>query len=304
MIMAGAGLLSSGNTLAQTLPTTRPAGGMVIYDSLVSYKDKPDTRSLGLRPIYVADREFWRGGDTSDQADQSEPDETSCRRLGAKVGAMHCPLVIDIEHWPGDIRSAAPAEVNKTIEKFTKIIRWCRAGAGAGAGAGANGKLKIGCYGTPPIEDYWTVIRNDPAKLKAWHEANLVWMGFARQVDFIFPSLYTFYGPDYLDGKGDYKADWVRFARANIAEARQYGKPVVGFLWPRYHSSNARFKEQFIGPEYFRLEMQTCRNEGIDVVLWDWSGFDHFKPFDWNASRTWWSAASEFFPHGQVPPDP
>jgi hypothetical protein len=276
------------STPAQSLPTTRPRSAMVIYDSLISYKDKPDTRKLGLRPIYVADREFWRGGDTSERADTSEPDEASCRKLGAKVAAMGCPLVIDIEHWPCDVRSASRAEVSKTIDKFTKIVRWCR--------AGARRKLKIGCYGIPPICDYWTVIGNDPAKLKQWHEANAVWMDFAREVDFIFPSLYTFYGPDYFDGKGDYKADWVRFANANIEQAKRYGKPVAGFLWPRYHSSNAKFKEQFIDADYFRLELQTCRDAGIDVVLWDWSGFDNFKPFDWRASGTWWDAARDFFP--------
>ena len=261
---------------------------MVIYDSLISYKDKPDTVRLGLRPIYVADREFWRGGDTSDKADTSAPDESACRKLGAKVAAMNCPLVIDIEHWPCDVRSASADDVRHSIEKFTKIVRWCR--------AGAKGRLKIGSYGVPPICDYWTVINNDPEKLRQWQQANDLWRDFAKHVDFIFPSLYTYYGPDYFDGKGDWRGDWVRFATANIEQSKRYGKPVVGFLWPRYHSSNEKLKHSFIDADYFRLQLQTCRDAGIDVVLWDWSGFDDFKPFDWNANGTWWHAARQFFP--------
>src|SRR4051794_12829707 len=65
-------------------PTTEP---LVIYDSLLSYADKPDTSKLGLRPIYVADREFFKSDNTT------SPDETACRKLGAKIAAMNCPLV-------------------------------------------------------------------------------------------------------------------------------------------------------------------------------------------------------------------
>ena len=117
--------------VARAQPATRAAATrpMVVYDSLVSYKDKPDTTKLGMRPIYVADREFWRGGDTSEKADTSAPNEKSCRALGAKVARMNCPLVLDIEHWPMDIRSAPEPQVDQTIEKFKDIVRWCRAGA-------------------------------------------------------------------------------------------------------------------------------------------------------------------------------
>jgi hypothetical protein len=278
-------LLANDGAAAQSALATRPARAMAIYDSLISYQDKPDTEQLGLRRIYVADREFWRGGNTSEQADTSAPDETSCRALGAKVAAMRCPLVVDIEHWPTDVRGASHAEVQETIDKFSDIVRWCR--------AGAKGRLKIGFYGVPPICDYWTVIQADAQKLQQWHDANAVWINFAKKVDFIAPSLYTYYGPGDV---ANYRGDWVKFAQANVEQAKRYRRPVIGFLWPRYHSSNAKLGEKFIDADYFRLQLQTCRDMGIDVVLWDWSGFDQFKPFDWSASNNWWDSVRPFLP--------
>ena len=40
----------------------------------------------------------------------------------------------------------------------------------------------------------------------------------------IFPSLYTVY---------DDQGHWLRFAEANMVEARRYGKPVIPFIWPQ-----------------------------------------------------------------------
>ena len=122
-----------------------------------------------------------------------------------------------------------------------------------------------------PIRSYWAPVNyltslenvGDPwwdanrpgfkATYDAWRAANARLAAIAQYVDAVFPSLYTFY--DYYSAGA--AAGWVKYAQANIEEAKSYGKPVFPFIWMRYHDSNATLKYQYLPAEFWRLQLDT-----------------------------------------------
>src|SRR5205085_1032044 len=82
----------------------------------------------------------------------------------------------------------------------------------------------------------------------------------AETVDAVFPSLYTFYRREDSDG-------WVTYAKANLEQARRYQKPIYAFLCPRYQNTF-----QDIEADFWRLQLQTCRELADGCVIWDWTG--------------------------------
>jgi len=78
-----------------------------------------------------------------------------------------------------------------------------------------NRDAQVGFYSDLPVRDYWRAIGNrDGAKYKSWQQENDTLSDLAEHVDVVFPSLYTFY---------EDTAGWVRYAQANLAEARRTG---------------------------------------------------------------------------------
>lgn len=238
-----------------------------VYDSLF-YPNKPQ---IGMTPIMVTGRGYWKG------TDYSKPDEAACRKLAREVTAQKFSwFVVDIENWETDIRKVPKEEVRETIEKMRLVVRWMKS---------ERPGLKVGVYGLPPIRDYWTPVQGKSDAIAAWKAANEFFKPLAQDVDFIAPSLYTFYN----DVNG-----WKTYALANIAEAKRFGKPVLPFLWARYHPSNRLSKLQFISGDYWRTQLETVRNSGVEgVILWDWSGFsDPPQAIDTNAD--WWKETTAF----------
>src|SRR5690606_26877227 len=98
----------------------------------------------------------------------------------------------------------------------------------------------------------------------------------AAAVDIIFPSLYTFY---------DQPEQWQRYAIGNVAEARQYGKPVYPFIWPQFHDSGAEIPSTF-----WRQQLETVYAEADGLVIWSPA---RGRP-TWNPSAPWWQATTDF----------
>src|SRR5690606_4651448 len=151
--------------------------------------------------------------------ERSMPDEQRVRRMANRVADAGQMAVLNIEHWPVDIRSNSPAVVAETIGKFQQIIEWAK---------DERPDLVIGSYGEVPIRDYWAptdyfsalegvaeldalgigryewhkghqggwwrnrLIQTQP-KYEAWQQANEFLRPLAESVDVLFPSLYTFY---------------------------------------------------------------------------------------------------------------
>jgi hypothetical protein len=137
----------------------------------------------------------------------------------------------------------------------------------------------LGLYGILPIRDYWRAI--DPVKKLLWQAENDKLESLVDFVDVLYPCCYTFY---------DDRAGWVKYATANIQEARRLskGKPVIVFLWPQYHNSNATLIGQLIPSDYWRLQLETAKQYADGVVIW--GGFQ----VQWDELAPWWIETKDF----------
>jgi len=228
--------------------------------NLLGYTGRPDLP--WMHPIHYSDRAFFKQVGVN-QWDKSRGDEACTREFARKAsGRLTC---IKIEHWPIDNRSTSDAEVEAYIGKFAAIIDWIR---------DENPGIRLGIYSMLPIRDYWAPVHwasRDMSRVHDWTAANArlrksrdergryIAEGLADKVDCIMPSLYTFY--EDQDG-------WETYARANIAEARRYGKQVYPFLWAHYHNSNATLGGQLIGLDYWRRQVALCRELADGIIAW------------------------------------
>jgi hypothetical protein len=250
-----------------------------VFDSML-FTDKPNLTRAGLENILTTDREFFAG--TYPNYDTTKGDEVNSRKLARKLALTGTPLVIDIEHWSIDIRAEQEETVETNIRKLIQIIDWIRH---------ERPEVKLGFYGLLPLQDYWTPVRHltaiergmlnakFEADYKAWQAANDRLKRLAEKVDFVFPSLYTFY--DDIEG-------WKKYARCNIEEARKFGRPVYPFLWMDYHDSNKELKGQQLPAETWQAELALCRELADGVVIW--GGWKR----QWNPWAPWWKVTVEF----------
>lgn len=243
-----------------------------VFDGTL-YKDKPDFSAYGIRPISLA----YAGalGPTWHRSPEQLPDENQVEKVAKEVRTRAKHVVIDIEHWPlhGDGQ-----EVERSIRKLTTVLdRFKKTVL----------DLNVGLYGAPPIRDYWRAMKGPASKeWQAWQLENDALRSLADKVDTLYPSLYTFYS----DQEG-----WVRFARAQIDEARRYGKskPVYVFLWPQYHDSNRKLAGTYLPADYWRLELETAKQYADGIVLWGGWGTDN-RPANWDDNAAWWKVTKDF----------
>ncbi|WP_159718344.1 hypothetical protein [Geminicoccus flavidas] len=71
------------------------------------------------------------------------------------------------------------------------------------------------------------------------------------EVDVIFPFLYA----PYED-----RQDWLTYARANIAEARKYNKPVIPVIWPQYHDTTPGIGTTYMPIKFWEIQMKEIYN--------------------------------------------
>ena len=217
--------------------------------------------------ISYADLFVFVDGEPTDRVNVSQV--RSFARQAADSGR---PWVVDIEHWPVDIRRHSPEAVRVTMRRLMQIIDVARQ---------ERPQVQIGFYGVGPLPDFWTPVNLDrlerqqqvnpgydadgelraqfQAAMRDWKRANNFLKPLAQRVDFIVPSLYTFY---------DSEQEWAVYARANLAEASRYGKPVVPFLWPKYHDSNPDLAGTLISGDVFRRELDLVRGLSHALVIW------------------------------------
>lgn len=256
-------LLSAAAPAQTTAPTTRP---FVVYDNLFSYTGKPDTTALG-----------WRQGLTTGAlltADRSGPDETLCRQFGRDAAALGAGTlaVIDIEHWPTDLRKHTAAQVAESVAKLRQATAWAREGAG-------STPILIGHYTVGVIRNYHGPLRNEPGEMSRWRLANDKIAEALVGCDVICPSLYAMPDSDTTSG------NWVKYAIANIAEARRVGggRPVVPFVWWRWHGTNPTLGERYMDSTDWRVVLDTVRQHADGMIVWDSALFN--DRYDANGRR-------------------
>lgn len=231
-----------------------------VFDGLL-YKPMPDLRTRGM-PKLLAIGSTWRQGVAHDQVDS--------RGIAAAlqfVQRFTQDCYFDLEEWTV---YGAPADMEARIDRHERTAEIARQVAPG---------LRFGFYGVVPTSPYWPIVLNKADQLAQWHVTSRRSRVIAEKVDYLFPSLYTFYD----DPRG-----WEVAARAVLEEARQYRKPVYPFLWPEFHDSNPQLKFQPVPREFWRRQLEVCRECADGLVLW--GGFKEL----WDEAAPWWLETKSF----------
>jgi len=232
-----------------------------IFDGLL-HRGKPDLTRAGLESIGLL-AAIWRPHIARDELD--EP--------GVLAAIEHLPpgsrtIYVDIEQWP--LFPVDTATRDSSLSKLVRVAELVRR---------QRPELKFGFYGAPPVCVYWPIMRRDDS-YRRWLATDRVIAPLAQHVDYIFPSLYTFY--DDRDG-------WLRFAAAQLDEARRYGKSVYPFLLYEYTNGNPLLDGYEIPADAWEEELRFCRAHADGVVLWGGSGRG------WSESAPWWQVTRKVF---------
>lgn len=258
-LTTGIAALVVGRSVAAPATAT---SGFTLFDGL-GHRGKPNLQRLGLRPLQWVGN-IWSGGHSHEQVDEPAVAQ-ALRQLPRSTESIY----LDIEDWPVLRQPAAVREAS--IAKLVRVADLTRQ---------LRPDLKFGFYGLPPAITYWPLVAEAPGERADWVQTNQLLEPLAQRVDFIFPSLYTF----YRDRKG-----WLTYADATLTAARRYGKPVYPFLWFQYHDSNRLLRDREIDAEAWVEELRFCRQRADGLVLW---GGDQQG---WSESAAWWQAVRTEF---------
>ncbi|HTU65466.1 MAG TPA: hypothetical protein VMF52_05940 [Steroidobacteraceae bacterium] len=253
--------------LASRIPSAVPADKLPgaapfrVYDSLF-YLGKPDVAALGMLPARGTG-ELWRAGQP-----RSVVDEIGVQRAVDCCRDFAGVFYLDVEHWC--LFEQPDAVIDANLEKFVRLATVVRRAAPG---------LTFGYYGVLPEIVYWPIVQPVGNQLEVWRATNRRARAIAPHVDVIFPSLYTFYAD---------VAGWEKYAAETLREARQYGKPVYAFLWPEFHDSNKLLGGRNVPADYWRRELELCRQYADGVVIW--GGWQK----RWAGDAGWWQETKSF----------
>lgn len=258
---------------AGALPVTGgtvPTGDAFIIFDATQYHGKPDLSVYGIQPLPVVYGHFlWKDRKVKNEL----PDDVFVKRLLGKDRYQADTICLDVEHW--DI--SVGADNQNSIQKYRALLRTARE---------ALPSSKIGYYGIPPKRDYFASIADDKSpNYKAWANLNTTLIELGRDVDILFPSLYTFYRKP---------GEWERYAFNTIQASKVYGKPIYPFLWPQYHESNRFRGLKYIDTDFWRLQLETVARHAHGVVIWGGWDFARRRPAEWYENAGWWKATKAF----------
>ena len=237
-------------------------GTFLIFDALL-YSPMPDLlRTLGM-PKLLSAGNVWRPNVSHDDID---PVAIAERIRFLQRSTQH--YYFDLENWT--VSGAPQAVIDANIRKLAQTADIARQ---------ISPQMKFGFYDMAPRSTYWPILLKKADDLTQWHQINKRSAVIAAKVDYVFPSLYTFYNDP---------AGWEVSARAVLQEAQQYGKPVYPFLWPEFHNSNATLKGTQVPREFWRRQLEVCRQCADGLVLW--GGFRQL----WDEEAEWWLETKSF----------
>ena len=238
-----------------------PAKRFLVFDGLL-FSPMPDLRKSGL-PKLLAAGSTWRPKTSHDEVDPE-----GIKAAVEFIARYTTHYYFDLEEWT--VSGAPRAVIDANIQKLALTAEIARQVAP---------ELKFGFYDQAPRSAYWPVLLNKQDELAQWHETNRRSAVIAAKVDYLFPSLYTFY--DDLKG-------WEIAARATLQEARQYGKPVYPFLCPWFHDSNVKLEGMKVAGDFWRHQLDVCRELADGLVLW--GGYKEL----WDEEADWWVETKAF----------
>lgn len=248
-------------------PAARP---FKVFNGLF-FDGQPALDPYGLLPIHIIDRQIWAPGVSR----LGPPDPSIIRRYVQGLPDDGAPIVLDFEDY--DL-AKDDAQARDGLVRLEKILAAFRA---------SGTRRELGFYGYVPLIDYWRAV-TPPGSTKylEWQRQNDRAAPLARNVDVLFPSIYTYYPNEQ---------QWVTYATAQICEARRLSnKPVYVFLWPHYHNEGKPRAPRAIAGKYWRLQLETAHRLADGVIIWD--GWDEAtgKKARWDPDAEWWRETIDF----------
>jgi hypothetical protein len=267
-----------------------------LYDSLI-YAGKPDLTPYGVhKSKTVYERELCPPGDgfpsgrcVMEDGTWAPPKEErvkSVMQAAARDGNEI--VVLDIECWPLQIfpdskpiagqpclrKVPTIADISKFAGYYAKVATWAKEAAPT---------VSIGFYAVlvPHLGAYWANIRGG-REYSDWEATAKRMSVLADKVDFVAPSVYTFF-PD--------QEAWIKSTTGILRTARRLypGKPIIPFIWPQYHEgSAAAIRGTPLSGDYWATELKLLYQLADGAIMW--GGYKT----DWEDSAAWWQETKRF----------
>jgi hypothetical protein len=264
--LAAAGIMLG--SLVAMAPATAEAKDKPIFQGF-RYHKMPSLKGCGLSTIKIFYHGELFGGKSLSQPNISQLKNVVVPQILKNKWDY---VVIDIEAW----------DEIKEMDKLITAMKTIRDGVRA-----KGGKSKLGYYMMLPERNWNAPVKNTSAKMNGWKATNDKLSRLAKEVDVVFPSLYTIY---------DNQSEWLRYAKANISEAHQYGKPVFPFIWPQIHDWNKQDGQKYMSTSFWKTQLETVHGSADGVVIWGSMTTKRGKRgWDtWSSSMPWWKVTKEF----------
>lgn len=219
---------------------------------------------------------LWPGGATA--GSWAEFDEATFRAKMVSISDNGKPFTIDVEgddpdftsgnnYWEIDNTRASNTEVAEYISHWDEMFGYMKDEMTQRADYRPFGAFRV-----PVIRDYFAIYNhlNNTADsgFKATFDAHLASVMFNRSMpknaDFVAPALYAFY-PTSSGGQTGYNL----FAREQIRWSNLYGKPVIPYVWRKFHQGGDA-DYQYLSTSYTKDMIKICLEEGcVGVFVWD-----------------------------------
>jgi hypothetical protein len=203
-----------------------------------------------------------------------EPDYKKLDKVIADIKAKQYKMVtLDVERWN--------AASDRERPKYMRLMDYVRERVPAGT--------QLSLYGIMPKPRYADSVKGGE-RLAYQRSENEKMRPLAAKCDWIMPMFHAY------DAN---RANWAKFARTIINEARIYGKPVMPWLWPQYHdlAKPESLRGQLLPGPFFREQLDTAYELADSMCLW---GTLIVKPdgtrlrANWNSQSPWWLHTKAF----------
>jgi len=238
-----------------------------IYDA-TNYTSKPNLLALyDVKQTIILYEGMLFGG----QPDHAAlPLQATVTALGNSVAALpnETLIITDIESYQYYTDDAIGAQQRQHI---ITVHNWLYA---------VKPTMNLGMYAHIPKREYESV-NHTSVGLALWQARNNLTQEVVPSVRFLAPSLYTFH---------ENHDEWIRYATANIREARRYagGLPIYPFIWFRYHDSLPNIGGTALSADYWSLQLNILRELTDGVIIWN------NEAVPWNETLPWWVATKAF----------
>ena len=210
---------------------------------------------------------LWEKGKSRDEVPRVE----TIRKFADRFDGRSL-VYVDIEEW--DVARKPDAVIGEALAKYRAAMANVREALGP--------QHCFGYYGVIPVVDFRRAVHAGTPAHEQWRHENDEMSPLVADVDFIAPSLYTL---------TEDRAEWQEFAKSQLREARRVarGRPVVPFIWPRYHQGVKGRSGEYLEPDFLREQLQLAAACADGVIFWEHGGGE-----PWRDSLPWVAPFREF----------